>query len=133
MKDTAWSHVKTGSVPALLLCFLIQMIRAQPAVSGTVVTCAGAGAKGFSGDGGPVAKAQFNDPSGIVRGRDGTLYICDTANHRIRKVTPDGKITTVAGTGEPGWTGAGGPATAANLNDRPEVRLHAPATPPRAA
>src|SRR5437773_267807 len=125
MKDTASPHVKTGSVPALLLCFLIQMTPAQPAVSGAVVTFAGTGAKGFSGDGGPAVKAQLNDPSGIVHGRDGTLYISDTANHRIRKVARDGKITTIAGTGEPGWSGDGGPAAAGKLNEPYEVRLDA--------
>jgi streptogramin lyase len=58
-----------------------------------------------------------------MRGPDGTLYICDTANHRIRKVTPDGHLTTLAGTGEAGWSGDGGPATAAKLNEPYEVRL----------
>jgi streptogramin lyase len=125
MKDTAWPHVKTWSVPTLLLCWLVQLTRAQPAVNATIVTFAGTGAKGFSGDGGPAVKAQLNDPAGIVRGRDGTLYICDTANHRIRKVARDGKITTIAGTGEPGWSGDGGPAAAAKLNEPYEVRLDA--------
>ena len=103
MKDTALPHVKTWFAPALvMLCSLAQMTCAQPAVSGTVLTFAGTGAKGLSGDGGPAVKAQLNDPAGIVRGPDGALYICDTANHRIRKVTRDGIITTIAGTGEPG-------------------------------
>ena len=124
MKDTALPHVKTWLAPALvMLCSLAQMTCAQPAVSGTVLTFAGTGAKGLSGDGGPAVKAQLNDPSGIVRGPDGALYICDTANHRIRKVTRDGNITTVAGTGEAGWSGDGGPATAAKLNEPYEVRL----------
>ena len=124
MKDTALPQVKTWFAPALvMLCSLAQMTCAQPAVNGTVVTFAGTGAKGLSGDGGPAVKAQLNDPSGIVRGPDGALYICDTANHRIRKVTRDGNITTVAGTGEAGWSGDGGPATAAKLNEPYEVRL----------
>jgi streptogramin lyase len=99
------------------------MTCAQPAVNATVVTFAGTGTKGFSGGGGPAVKAQLNDPTGIERGPDGTLYICDTANHRIRKVTRDGNITTVAGTGEAGWSGDGGPAIAAKLNEPYEVRL----------
>ena len=123
MKDRAWPHVKTGSVPALLLCSLAQMTWAQPAINGTVVTFAGTGAKGFSGDRGPAVNAHLSDPAGIVRALDGALYICDTANHRIRKVTRDGNITTVAGTGEAGWSGDGGPATAAKLNEPYEVRL----------
>jgi DNA-binding beta-propeller fold protein YncE len=79
--------------------------------------------KGFSGDGGLATQAQLNDPTGIVRGADGTLYICDTANHRMRKVAPDGRITTIAGTGERGWSGDGGSATEAKLNEPYEVRL----------
>lgn len=81
--------------------------------------------KAFSGDGGFATQAQLSDPTGISRGSDGALYICDTANHRIRKVSPDGKITTIAGTGEPGWSGDGGQATAAKLNEPYEVRSDA--------
>jgi len=126
MKNTAWRAVTICFVPTVvMLCSLAQMTRAQPSVNGTVVTFAGTGAKGFSGDGGAAAKAQLNDPSGIVRGGDGALYICDTANHRIRKVTPDGRIRTIAGTGEAGWSGDGGPATMAKLNEPYEVRVDA--------
>jgi streptogramin lyase len=95
----------------------------DPTVASTIATFAGTGEKGFSGDGGPAIKAQLDDPTGIVRGSDGALYICDTANHRIRKVAPDGKISTIAGTGEGGWSGDGGPATGARLNEPYEVRL----------
>jgi streptogramin lyase len=84
-------------------------------------TIAGTGAKGFSGDGGPADKAQVNNPFGLVRGPDGALYICDTDNHRIRKITTDGRISTVAGTGERGWSGDGGPALQARLNEPYEV------------
>src|SRR3954466_13693461 len=55
-------------------------------------TFAGTGTKGFSGDGNLATQAQLSDPAGIARSPDGALYICDTANHRIRKVTADGKI-----------------------------------------
>lgn len=90
----------------------------------TISTLAGNGTKGFSGDGGPAVQAQLDDPSGIAcGGEDGDLYICDTANHRIRKVSSDGKISTIAGTGGKGWSGDGGPATAAKLNEPYEVRL----------
>jgi DNA-binding beta-propeller fold protein YncE len=84
---------------------------------------AGNGTKGLSGDGGPAPAAQLADPGGIARGPDGALYICDTANHRIRRVAPDGKISTFAGTGEKGWSGDGGPATAAKLAEPYEVRF----------
>lgn len=88
-------------------------------------TIVGTGSKGFSGDGGMASAAQINNPFGIARGPDGALYICDTDNHRIRKVTPDGKISTVAGTGERGWSGDGGPALSAKLNEPYEVRFDA--------
>ena len=63
----------------------------------------------FAGDGGPASAALLADPNGIARGPDGALYICDTMNHRIRKVTREGVITTVAGSGEKGFAGDGGP------------------------
>jgi len=90
-----------------------------------IVTVAGNGTKGFAGDGGAAVDAQLNGPTGVLRGPDGSLYICDTTNHRIRKVAPDGLITTLAGTGEKGWSGDGGPATAAKLDEPYEVRLDA--------
>jgi streptogramin lyase len=67
--------------------------------------------------------AQLADPGGIARGPDGALYICDTANHKIRRVAHDGKITTFAGTGEKGYAGDGGPATKAKLSEPYEVRF----------
>lgn len=107
------------------LCLSLLLFNGAASAEPTIHTFAGTGVKGFSGDGGLAMHAQLNDPTGISRGRDGALYICDTANHRIRKVSPDGKITTVAGTGEPGWSGDGGPATAAKLHSPYEVRSDA--------
>src|SRR5689334_7606410 len=101
---------------ALALC----SVSSAPA---TISTLAGSGTKGFAGDGGLATAAQLADPSGLARGPDGALYLCDTANHRIRKITRDGKITTVAGTGEKGCSGDGGPATAAQLHEPYEVRF----------
>jgi len=95
----------------------------NPASARTISTFAGNGTKGFSGDGGPASAAQLSDPNGIARGPDGALYICDTTNHRIRKVTRDGRITTVAGNGEKGFAGDGGPALEAKLNEPYEVRF----------
>jgi len=105
----------------LFCCLSLALVRAA-----SISTFAGTGTKAFSGDGGPALRAQLNDPAGIARGGDGSLYICDTANHRIRKVTPDGKITTVAGTGEAGWSGDSGPATVAKLNEPYEFGLMRP-------
>ncbi|MDA0811507.1 MAG: hypothetical protein O3C21_03805 [Verrucomicrobia bacterium] len=86
---------------------------------------AGTGEAGYSGDGAHAQAAQLNNPFGIVRGPgpEWALYICDTGNHLVRKVSADGRISTVAGTGEPGYAGDGGQATAALLNEPYEVRF----------
>lgn len=75
------------------------------------------GAPGFSGDGGPARLAQFNAPADLAFDAAGNVYIADSGNHRIRKITPDGVIRTIAGSGELGTRGDGGPATAAELNE----------------
>ncbi|MFE5244143.1 MULTISPECIES: NHL domain-containing protein [unclassified Streptomyces] len=86
------------------------------AADGTISTVAGKGTAGFSGDGGPATSAQLNLPLGVVVDSTGTLYISDYNNHRVRKVGPDGKISTLAGKGTAGIGGDGGPAAAAQLN-----------------
>ncbi|WP_432127996.1 RICIN domain-containing protein [Streptomyces sp. bgisy082] len=83
---------------------------------GTISTVAGMGSGGFSGDGGPAVAAKINYPLGVVVDGDGVVYISDHRNHRVRKVTPDGHISTVAGTGAPGFRGDGGPAVSAQLH-----------------
>lgn len=88
--------------------------RVDPA--GTLTIVAGTGTYGFSGDGGPATAAQLDDPSGIAIGPDGSLYISDTNNQRIRRVAPGGTISTVAGTGTGGFSGDGGQAVNAALN-----------------
>ena len=74
---------------------------------------------GYSGDGGPAANAQLNNPSAIVLDSSGNLYIADSLNSVIRLITPDGNITTVAGNGNAKYGGDGFPPTRASLN-RPE-------------
>jgi streptogramin lyase len=88
-----------------------------------VETFAGTGQAGYAGDGGQAASAQLNQPFGIMRGPDGALYICDTMNHVIRRVDRKGVITTVAGTGRKGYSGDGGLATNAELNEPYEIRF----------
>jgi TonB family protein len=87
--------------------------------SGIIMTVAGNGTIGFSGDGGPATLAQFSlptySPSSIAVAGDGILYIPDSENHRVRRVARNGIITTVAGTGVPGFNGDGRPAVSAQL------------------
>jgi sugar lactone lactonase YvrE len=92
-------------------------LRAQsPAASGTVITIAGNGSSGFSGDGGPATNATFHEPYGLAIGPDGTLYVADSSNYRIRAIAPaTGFITTVTGNGSSGDTGDGGLATNATI------------------
>lgn len=85
--------------------------------SGTISTVAGTGVAGFGGDGGPATLASLNRPREFSMLGDGAILIADTGNHRIRRLAPDGTITTIAGSGTgPGLGGDGGPATAATLN-----------------
>ncbi len=82
---------------------------------GKISTVAGKGVAGFSGDGGPAASAQLNGPVDVVVDSTGTLYVSEYNNHRVRKITADGQISTVAGTGVAAFGGDGGPADAARL------------------
>ena len=91
--------------------------------SASIHTIAGTGQAGYSGDGGPATEAQIKGPFGVLKGPDGGLYICDTYNHVIRRMDPNGTITTVAGTGQKGYNGDGGPATQARLNEPYELSL----------
>src|SRR5207244_12801948 len=77
-------------------------------------TVAGAAAAGYSGDAGPATAAKLNSPSDIAAVA-GSLLIADAGNARVRSVSAAGVITTVAGTGTAGYSGDGGPATAAKL------------------
>jgi trimeric autotransporter adhesin len=87
------------------------------APDGTIQTIAGTGLAGFSGDGGPAAAAQLNQPYGLALDSSGNLYIADLGNSRVREVTADGTMQTVAGGGSLAATGAGqgGPAAVAQL------------------
>ena len=82
---------------------------------GTITTVAGSGQKGSAGDGGPGANAQLMTPRNLAVDAAGNLYIAEFEGHRVRKVSLDGKISTVAGSGVLGFRGDGGPATAAQL------------------
>ncbi len=95
--------------------------------NGTISTVAGNGTDGFSGDGGPPTAAQLYSPSAVAVDSAGNIYIADTLNERLRKVS-NGTITTVAGTGAGSYrfSGDGGPATNASLNYPDGVAVDAP-------
>ena len=84
--------------------------------SGTIFTVAGIGVAGASGDEAAATAARLDSPRGIVVDDAGDIFIADTGNHRIRQVTPDGVIHSIAGTGAAGFAGDGGPAAGALLN-----------------
>ncbi len=92
--------------------------------AGIINTIAGNGKPVFSGDNGP-AKSAGMDPYDVAADTQGNLYIADKLNDRIRKITPNGNITTVAGTGTPGYSGDGGLATAAQLTTPEGVAVDA--------
>ncbi|MEO6725123.1 MAG: hypothetical protein ABIU20_08015 [Blastocatellia bacterium] len=114
-----------GCVVFLLLtmAFDARFTEARQQKKARISTFAGTGQAGYSGDGGQAGKAQLDNPFGIARGPDAALYVCDTMNHVIRRIARDGVITTVAGSGKKGYSGDGGPATNAELNEPYEVRF----------
>jgi len=83
---------------------------------GVIETIAGSGERGYSGDGGPALEARFALPMDLERLDDGTLLVADTENHVIRRIGPDGIITTLVGTATRGFGGDGGPASLARLD-----------------
>jgi sugar lactone lactonase YvrE len=84
----------------------------------TITTAVGTGEKGFAGDGGKASEALLNGPFDVAFDRNGNLYFSDTFNHRIRRVdAATGIISTIAGNGEAGFSGDGGPASMAALNE----------------
>jgi len=92
--------------------------------SGGISTYAGNGSGTYAGDGGPATSASLKNPEGITTATNGDVYICDSDNHVIRKVSAaTGIITTVAGNGSPGFSGDGGSATAAKLKFPEDVAV----------
>ena len=83
--------------------------------SGVISTLAGTGTSGFSGDGGQGTSARLNYPTSLALDTSGNLYIADYGNNRVRKLSPGGIISTLAGNGVGGYSANGGPATAAKL------------------
>jgi uncharacterized protein (TIGR03437 family) len=96
---------------------------AQP--GGNLFTIAGNGNASYFGDGGQGTKGSVNQPEGVAADSLGNVYIADTLDQAVRKVTPDGVITTLAGNGSPGYSGDGGPANQARLNQPRGVAVDA--------
>ena len=92
---------------------------------GILTPIAGTGSAGFGGDGGPGPGASFNTPAYVAVGPDGSVYVCDHDNFRIRKISPSGIVQTVAGSGKDGFAGDGGPATVASINAPVGIALDA--------
>ena len=101
-------------------------IRRVDSETGIITTVAGTGENGFGGDGGPATSASLDGPTGVAFDAEDNLFIADTRSDRIRRVDSEtGIITTVAGTGENGFGGDGGPATSAILDDPNGVAVDA--------
>lgn len=93
--------------------------------AGVILPFAGNGMLGSSGDGGPAINASFNQPQSVAVDSAGNVYISDTSNHRVRKVSTSGVISTVAGTGIANFGGDGGAATQAQLNTPFQIAIDA--------
>lgn len=127
MKKPVSKPIFSLTVRRFLAAFCLVCLPASVATSAESVwiaeTLAGTGTAGGNGDGGRALQAQFNNPFGVVRGPDEALYIAEYDGHRIRRIAPDGIVSTVAGTGTKGDSGDGGPAIEAALNLPHEVRF----------
>lgn len=91
--------------------------------AGVISTIAGTGLSGYSGDGGPAALAELNYPWGLAIDAAGNLYVADQSNNCIRKINTSGIITTIAGNGTAGFSGDGGLATLAEINQSSSVAV----------
>lgn len=99
----------------IIYLFIINLFCVN-AQSTRICTTAGDGVAGYNGDSTQSDVTSLNNPAGIAMDSNGNLYVADYSNHRIRKITNNGIITTVAGTGVAGFSGDGGLATSAQLN-----------------
>jgi hypothetical protein len=103
-----------------------RIYRIAPDGTGTIIAGSG-GLGGSGGDGGPAVDAGFGSITALTLGPDGSLYLLDADRRVIRRIDPSGIVTTIAGTGHPGYTGDGGDALAADLGDSPVYLAAGPA------
>lgn len=99
----------------LFIADSINQVVRKLSATGALTTVAGNGTQGYSGDGGSAAAASLNWPAGLAVDGNGNLFIADSYNNRIRKVSANGIITTIAGNGAEAFSGDGGPAASASL------------------
>jgi uncharacterized protein (TIGR03437 family) len=116
--NSSWADVQNVTVDANGNLFVADVRNAvvyKVDRFGATTIVAGNGKAGYSGDGALATSAQLNQPAGTAVTADGTLYVTEYGNHRIRKVATNGIITTYAGIGQAGFAGDGGPASAAKI------------------
>ena len=109
---TDFAELPDGSI--LVMAWHNHKLRRIDPDTGMVKIMSGGGA-GFAGDGGPAGKALFKQPKSLTVDDDGNIYIGDQQNFRVRRIDPDGTITTIVGSGVQGFAGDGGPAVEASL------------------
>lgn len=113
---------RTSLLALVLLLVPISLLQAEG--FGDIVTVAGTGNKQLSENSGPVDKVNIGQPFGVLIGPDGAMYVTEVENHRVLRVDlKTNQVTTVAGNGTKGYSGDGGPATEAQLNEPYEVRF----------
>src|ERR1039458_3751624 len=126
--------MRIRSLNRLAICVLVSSLgfcSLASAQNGIITTVAGGGTQGFAGDGGPATAASLSYPFFIAVDTSGNLFFTDFRNYRVRKVSANGVITTVAGNGTPGSSDYTGPATSASfyphgvaVEDRKSTRLN---------
>jgi len=122
-----WGVAVDGAGNVLIADVFNNRIRKINTTTGIISTVAGVGTAAWTGDGGQATAAKLNEPTGVAVDGAGNILIADNSNNRVRKVNTSGIISTIAGTGLPyGYTGDGGPATAAHLYYPKGIAVDAP-------
>jgi gliding motility-associated-like protein len=119
-----WRPFMKKILAGLLWAISFTLSIAAPAQ--VITTVAGSGGTGFSGDGGPATSAQFSNPISVAVDASGNMYVADYYNHRLRKIDGvTGIITTIAGNGTAGFSGDGGLAVTAQINNPSDIIVDA--------